>query len=73
MDNTFLGGKISSWMIFVFFITFACLHLFGMILYVLTRKRSKEDLFRRNAFLLSGIRFAINGFWIMFGSIAFSY
>jgi len=73
IDNKFWGEIISSWMDFVFFIIFALLCLLGMILYAFKRKSSKEDKFRRYAFLLSGIGLAINVFWIMVGIVAFSY
>jgi uncharacterized membrane protein len=63
-----LRGEIpNDLIIFIFFIIFAILCLFGMILSSLTRKSSKEDKFRRYAFLLSGIGFCINGFWILSG------
>jgi hypothetical protein len=44
-----------------------------MILYALTRKISKEDRFRRYAFLLSGIGLGINGFWLIIGFVSSSY
>ncbi|DAC72718.1 MAG TPA: hypothetical protein DSN98_03580 [Thermoplasmata archaeon] len=71
---TTLQGEIPlNWTIFVFFLIFVLLCLFGMILYALTRKISKEDRFRRYAFLLSGIGLGINGFWLIIGFVSSSY
>ena len=63
----------NNWIFFGFFIFFALICLFGMILYALTRKSSKEDKLRRYAFLISGIGLFLNGLWIMVGIIASSY